>query len=129
MAVSPAVRAQSQPQPWPSEAAPAERVLKKSTRLIRENAALTPDKNPARTEQGAASTEPGFRAADSHEGVVVLDPFIVREQRAPALPPALHEAPVRRFLRTGTIWEKVGPRFTTKFGVSGDKGIFFRLSW
>jgi hypothetical protein len=111
---------QPQPLPWPTARAPAESVSKKAARLIWEKAGLpnVPEK-----------PESNFPPAESREEVLQLAPMVVREPRPPALPPSLHEAPVRKFLRTGTVWEKVGPKFTTKFGVSGDKGIFFRLSW
>ena len=114
----------AEPLPWPDETAPAESVLQKSTRLIREKAGAAPVKVPAGSEQGTKSGEP-LPPKDRPEDMLQLDPFIVHGQPVPALPPTLHETRVQEFLRTGTIWQ--GKRF--KIWFASDKGLMLTFPW
>jgi len=59
--------------------------------------------------------------------MLVLEPLVVTGKVD--LPPPVHETRIQEFFRTGTIWEKVGPKFTRRFWVDGGKGIGFTLSW
>ncbi len=115
----------AEPLPWPDETAPAESVLKKSTRLIREKAGIAQGKNPANKEHGAKNGEPGLAPVDRPEDMLQLEPIIVHGQPVPALPPTLHETRVQEFLRTGTIWQ--GKRF--KFWFTSDKGLMLTFPW
>ncbi|HEX2862041.1 MAG TPA: hypothetical protein VHN79_10395 [Lacunisphaera sp.] len=58
-----------------------------------------------------------------------LEPMIVDGQRVKPLPPPWRETRVQEVLRTGTVWEKVGARFTQRFWMQGDRGIMFTVSW
>jgi len=58
---------------------------------------------------------------------LVLEPLVVTGKVE--LPPPRDETRVQEFFRTGTLWEKVGPKFTRRFWVKGDRGIMFTLSW
>lgn len=115
----------AEPLPWPDATAPAESVLQKSTRLIREKASSAQVKSPVSGEQGAKSGEPSLAQADHPEDMLQLDPFIVHGQPVPLLPPALHETRVQEFLRTGTIWQ--GKRF--KIWFASDKGLMLTFPW
>ena len=61
------------------------------------------------------------------EETLVLEPMIVEEEKLKGLPPP--ETKTEKFFRTGTLWEKVGRRFTKRFWMKGDQGIMFTLSW
>lgn len=115
----------AEPLPWPDETAPVESVLKKSTRLIREKAEVTPVKSPSSLEQGAKNGEPSVSSKDHPEDMLQLEPIIVHGQPIPLLPSALHETRVQEFLRTGTIWQ--GKRF--KFWFTSDKGLMLTFPW
>lgn len=119
----------AQPLPWPADTAPAESVLKKTARLIREDAGIAQGKAPASREQGAKSGEPNLAPEDNPENVVVLDTMVVREKKALAIPPALHETPVAKYLRTGNFWQRIGHRFTSEIFCRPDKGIGLSFSW
>jgi hypothetical protein len=110
----------AEPLPWPDDAAPAESALKKSAQLIREEAG-----------RAVAPREPvrDLLPADKSENVVVLDKLVVREKRTPAIPPAVHETPVDKFFRTGTIAEHIGKKVTTKFWFSGERGLMLSFLW
>ena len=56
-----------------------------------------------------------------------LEPMIVTEEKLKNLPPP--ETKMENFIRTGTIWEKIGRKFTQRFWAKGDEGIMFTLSW
>jgi hypothetical protein len=87
--------------------------------LIREQAGIVRSE-PAREENSAAANA---------EETLRLAPMIVEGRRELALPPPVKENRVQEVLRTGTLWKKVGPRFTKRFWVKGDEGIAFTLSW
>jgi hypothetical protein len=120
MMAYPALRAEQPTQPT-ADAAPAESVLKKTARLIREDVRLA--------TAAPAEPVPVLPPKDSQEEVLQLDRVFVRAPRVLGLPPVLLETPVAEFFRTGTVWERVGRKFTTKVGVKGDEGVFLRFSW
>ncbi|HWA25569.1 MAG TPA: hypothetical protein VG734_07910 [Lacunisphaera sp.] len=55
-----------------------------------------------------------------------LEPMVIREKPIEIPPP---ETKAAYFLRTGTVWEKVGRTFTRRFWVDGGRGVGFTLSW
>jgi hypothetical protein len=119
----------AEPLPWPDETAPAESVLKKSSRLIREKTGLpTSSSTPSPITHNPAA-EDLAPPADRPEDMLQLEPFIVHGRQVPVLPPALHETPVQEFVRTGALWEKVGRKFKTKFWFASDKGLMLSFSW
>jgi hypothetical protein len=63
------------------------------------------------------------------EGTLELEPMIVDGKRETTWPPPLRENKVQEILRTGTLAERVGPRFTKRFWVKGDQGVGFTLAW
>ncbi len=60
-------------------------------------------------------------------GILQLEPMIIEEEKLKNLPAP--ETKVEKFSRTGTIWEKIGHKFTRRFWAKGDEGIMFTLSW
>ena len=101
------------------------RVQKLLTDLIKEDAGAPTIANPVAASQPEASSAP----AETAENTLVLDPMVVTAKKSLEIPPPLHETRVQEFFRTGTIWKKVGPRFTREFWFRGDQGIGFTLSW
>lgn len=61
------------------------------------------------------------------EETLELEPMIIEEQKLEELPPP--ETKAEKFFRTGTVWKKVGPKFTRQFWVGRGRGIGFTLSW
>jgi hypothetical protein len=59
--------------------------------------------------------------------VVELEPMIIEGEKLKDLPPPETQAAI--FFRTGTVWERVGRRFTKRFWMKGDQGIMFSISW
>jgi hypothetical protein len=84
--------------------------------LIREDAGVLPPAPPAADEPAVVA-----------EGILELETMIIEEEKLKELPPP--ETKAAKFLRTGTLWEKVGPKFTRRFWMKGDRGILFTLSW
>lgn len=85
-----------------------------------------------RQENGIASTVPTAEENKPEriaEGTLELEPMIVEGKRELAWPPPVRENRVQEVLRTGTLWERVGSRFTKRFWAKGDRGIGFTLSW
>lgn len=74
-----------------------------------------------------AVAAPEIRPADVAEETLQLAPMIVEGEKLKDLPPP--ETKAEKFYSTGTIWEKVGHRFTQRFWMKGDQGIMFALSW
>jgi len=93
------------------------RVHRQLNQLIREKAGIAP------RAVAPVAGEP----ADVAEGTLVLEPMIVEEEKLKNLPPP--ETKPEKFFRTGTIWERIGRRFTKRFWMKGDAGIMFSLSW
>lgn len=61
------------------------------------------------------------------DGVLALNPFIVTAPAMPSEQP--RETQVEKFIRTGTIWQHVGKKVTTRFWMKGDEGLMLRFSW
>jgi hypothetical protein len=93
------------------------RMHRQLNQMIREDHSLAP---PA-----VAPTE--AEPAVVGEETLVLEPMIVEEEKLKNMPPP--ETKAQKFFRTGTIWEKVGRRFTKEFWLRPDRGIGFTLSW
>ena len=115
------------PQVVPADPVPKESVVQKTTRLIRYDAyfanAIEP---PVAPNLAPAADHP---VVDNPDQAVVFDTLVVREKRIPVLPPVVHETTVAEVLRTGTLWERIGHRFSTRFWARGDKGLMLTLSW
>jgi hypothetical protein len=60
--------------------------------------------------------------------VVVMAPVVVQEGRPPELF-IRRENEVEKFFRTGTFYENVGKKVTTKVWAKGDRGIMLSFSW
>ena len=117
------------PEVVPADAMPSESVLQKTTRLIREDAARAAAQGPADAATVAKSAGPDLALLPSPGEPLVFDPMVVHRKQVPEIPPAVHESPVTEVLRTGTFWQKIGPRFTTRLWASGDKGLMLTLAW
>jgi hypothetical protein len=96
------------------------RVQKQVTRLI------LADAGHVTTASQLEAAEPPAAGA---EETLALEPMIVTGSKVPQLPPALHETPVTEFLRTGTLWERIGHKIKTKLWMRGDKGVMLSFSW
>jgi hypothetical protein len=96
--------------------APRTRMHRQLNQLIRQDAGVV--------ELAAApvADDPPV-AADT----LLLEPMIVEEPKLEDLPPP--ETRAAKFFRTGTLWEKIGRRFTKRFWMKGDRGIMFSISW
>jgi hypothetical protein len=107
--------------PAPPASKSKTRVQDQLNRLIREEAGIA-GPVPAPEEGAAASNE-------EEKETLQLEPLTVEGKRELAWPPPLRENKVQEVMRTGTLWKKVGPRFTRRFWIKGDEGIGFSLSW
>ncbi|MES1168513.1 MAG: hypothetical protein ABUL61_05020, partial [Oleiharenicola lentus] len=98
-------------------------VPKQKSRVSRQLAELV------KADAGIVSITPRAEETEvpSTGEILVLEPLVVTGKVD--LPPPVHETRVQEFFRTGTLWEKVGSKFTRKFWVKGDRGIMFTLSW
>ena len=89
-------------------------------RLVREDAGIFTAPSPAEAANEVVDV--------SLEKMLELEPMTVKGRKF-AIPPPRHENLAQEFFRTGTVWEKVGPRFSRRLTLKGDEGVLFRLSW
>ncbi|MEJ1973390.1 MAG: hypothetical protein WDM96_13295 [Lacunisphaera sp.] len=62
------------------------------------------------------------------DDTLVLEPFVVKGEK-PDLPPPVHGTPVQEFFRAGTVWGRVGSRFTISWrGVARRRRANFQHS-
>ena len=64
----------------------------------------------------------------SAPSVVVMAPVVVQEDRPPELF-IRRENDLETFFRTGTFYQNVGKKVTTKIWAKGDRGIMLSFSW
>jgi hypothetical protein len=74
-----------------------------------------------------ANLEFGALLADV-SGVLQMTPVLVGGTKLPVFKESL-ENRVQELLRTGTLAERVGRRFTSKIWMKGDKGVMLSISW
>ncbi len=101
-------------------AVPKTRVQKQVTRLI------LADAGHVTTASQLEAAEPPDAEA---EETLALEPMIVTGPKPPQLPSPLYETPMTKFLRTGTLWERIGHKIKTKLWMRGDKGVMLTFSW
>jgi hypothetical protein len=90
--------------------------------LIRSDAGITGPLEPASVGNGPETGEVSGATLE-------LEPMIVEGERVKPMPPPLRETRVQKVLRTGTVWERAGSRFTQRFWIKGDRGVMFTVSW
>jgi hypothetical protein len=100
---------------------PAEDIRGEATRLIREDAHT---KLPA----GKANL-PAPASYQPDEAVLLLEPFVATDKKPLLIPPPRRETTAVQFFRTGVVWEKVGPKVTTRFWIKGDQGMMLSFFW
>ena len=61
------------------------------------------------------------------EGTLVLEPMIVEEGKLKGLPPP--ETKSEKFFRTGTLWQRIGRKFTQEIWFGRGQGLGYTLSW
>jgi len=64
----------------------------------------------------------------SAPSVVVMAPVVVQEDKPPELF-VRRENDLETFFRTGTFYQNVGKKVTTKIWAKGDRGIMLSFSW
>jgi hypothetical protein len=67
----------------------------------------------ARLAHSVAASAPTPAPVQGAAGAVVMSPYVVREERIQDPGKAVFEPPLERFLRDGTLYERVGRTFTT----------------
>jgi hypothetical protein len=95
---------------------PKTQLHRQLNQLVRQDAGVVPAAAPVEAAPAAAAEE-----------ILELEPIVIEDEKLKDLPPP--EAKVEKFFRTGTVWERVGRRFTKRFWLKGDKGLMFTLSW
>jgi hypothetical protein len=90
--------------------------------MIRDGAVFTGVERTTNDE-----SEPVPRSNDG--STLELEPMIVEGKRVKPIPAPLRETKVQELLRTGVVWENVGPRFSQRFWMKGDRGVMFTVSW
>lgn len=102
-----------------ADAKPMTRMQRQLNQVIREKAGIT----------GLVPVSAADGPMVGGEATLLLDPMIVEGEKVKDLPAVPQENKVQEVLRTGTLWEHKGPRFTRRFWIKGDRGIGFTLSW
>jgi hypothetical protein len=72
------------------------------------------------------------KVQDPGTGVVLLSPYVVREQKTPQMVTGGYETPFLVFLKTGTLFESVGKKVSTRLyvdGVGGTVRLALTISW
>jgi hypothetical protein len=90
--------------------------------LIRSDAGITGPLEPASDKKAPENGE-------MPDATLELEPMVVEGERVKPMPPPLRETRVQKVLRTGTVWERTGSRFTQRFWMKGDRGVMFTVSW